>query len=142
MISEIFASESDSEAEQYLGDGPSAGGVGDAVAAGELTSLELDALQSVLTGEAFGEVLGSEGGGVVVTGGDGGPWVSRIRPALVRALTRVDPEDVAGVAHIWSQRDELDDHSQETLEGILPPLVDLARTVGAGRGLYVWNRLG
>ena len=142
VIGEVFAAGSDEEATAQLGQGPFVGGVTDAVAVGELTSLEFDALQSVLTGVSFQDVLGSGGGGLVDTRGDTGPWVSRVRPRLVEAMAEVNGAHADQIARRWADRDEVEDVSADTLSVILGPLSDLARAVIArGQHLYLWNSL-
>lgn len=142
MISEVFGAGSDDEAVMYLDEGPSAAGIAEVVAAGELTSLELDALQSTLTGASFGDVLESGGGGLVLARGETGPWVSRLRPTLTHALAALDDTRIPEVAARWATHEEVEDLDADTLDALLRPLVVLARlAVERDRRLYIWNRL-
>lgn len=142
MISETFLADSDHDAVAHLDQGPFVDGVTEAVAVGELTSLEFDALQSVLTGASFRDVLESGEGGLVEVASDTGPWVSRIRPRLTEALAGVEQAQIAGIAEGWAQRDEVEDVPARTLAVILAPLADLARTaLQRGQHMYLWNRL-
>ena len=142
VISEMFAAGSDSEATGHLDRGPFVDGLAEAVAVGELTSLEFDTLQSVLTGASFREVLESGEGGLVEARSDTGPWVSRVRPRLTQAMAEVNGAHVDQIARRWAARDEVEDISAETLAVILRPLSELARTVDErGLHLYLWNSL-
>src|SRR6266540_3273537 len=86
MLSEVFVAGSDDEAKGYLSDGAAAAGVDAVVETTDLTSMELDLLQSVLTEQPLKHVLREPGGGVIAYGGDQGPWVEDVRPALTAAL--------------------------------------------------------
>lgn len=142
MISETFLADSDDDAVAHLDQGPFVDGVTEAVAVGELTALEFDALQSVLTGESFRDVLESGEGGLLQVASDTGPWVSRIRPRLTEALAGVEQAQIAGIVARWAQRDEVEDVPARTLAVILAPLADLARTaLQRGQHMYLWNTL-
>lgn len=142
MIGQVFLAASDRDALAHLDDGPFVGGLPDAVAVGELTPLEFDALQSVLTGAPFADVLESADGGPVGARSDAGPWVSRIRGRLTHALAVVADDRVAPTAARWAGREEVTDVDVDTLAAVLGPLADLARTADRRRGhLYLWNRL-
>lgn len=142
MIGEIYLAGSDDEAVTHLDRGPFVDGVTDAVSIGELTSLELDALQSVLTDSPFRDVLESGEGGLLRLRTESGPWVSRVRPRLTGALARVDGARVEQTARRWAERDEVENIPVETLVAVLGPLSDLARTAGdRGAHLYLWNSL-
>jgi hypothetical protein len=142
MVSEIFGARSDDEAVGYLDEGPSAAGIAEVVPAGELTSLELDALQSTLTGAPFRDVLESAEGGLVLARTETGPWVSRLRPTLTHALAGLGDTAIPGVAARWAEHEELEDADADALDALLRPLVVLARlAVERGHRLYIWNRL-
>lgn len=142
VLGEIFPAASDAAAVHHLDLGPFVGGVADAVAVGELTSLEFDALQSVLTGVSARDVLGSGEGGLVRAASDTGPWLSRVRPRLVAALAGVDAAEVDRIADRWARQDEVEDVPAGTLAAVLGPLRELTRTAGdRGWHLYLWNTL-
>src|SRR6266540_1006557 len=84
MLSEVFVAGSDDEAKGYLSDGAAAAGVDAVVETTDLTSMELDLLQSVLTEQPLKHVLREPGGGVIAYGGDQGPWVEDVRPTRRR----------------------------------------------------------
>lgn len=142
MNSEIFVAEGSDEATGYIDTGPSAGGAAEVVDAGELTSLELDALQSTLTGQTFLEVLESGDGGLVLGRSDQGPWISRLRSTLTEHLAGMDESSVPEVATRWSAHEEVEDLDPATLADLLLPIVRLAHTSDQQhRRLYLWNRL-
>jgi hypothetical protein len=107
-----------------------------------LTSMELDLLQSVLTGEPLKQVLREPGGGVIAYGGDRGPWVEDIRPTLTYALATLSGEHLVEVAKGWGAHQELADADPADIQALLEELVGLAVTARTlDCELYLWNAL-
>jgi hypothetical protein len=142
MRSEVFLAESDEAAKQYLAGGAAAAGAEDVLETEELTSLELDVLQSVLSGHEVKEVLRERGGGVIAYGGDQGPWVEDIRPALTTALAALPADRLDATAKAWGDHEDLADADPADVRATLAELVSLA---SAARErdveLYLWNAL-
>jgi hypothetical protein len=142
MLSEVFVAGSDDEAKGYLAAGAAAAGVQDVVETSDLTSMELDLLQSVLTDEPLKEVLRERGGGVIAYGGDQGPWVEDVRPALRDALASLPVDRFGAVAKAWGAHEELAEADPADVQAMLEELVALAVTARQGeRDLYLWNAL-
>jgi hypothetical protein len=142
MLSEVFVAGSDDEAKGYLPTGAAAVGVSAVVETTGLTSMELDLLQSVLTGEPLKQVLREPGGGVIAYGGDKGPWVEDIRPALTYALANLPAERYAEVANGWGAHEELAEADPADIHALLEELVRLAVTARTlDCELYLWNAL-
>lgn len=142
MRSEVFWAESDEAARQYLDGGAAAAGAPDVLETEELTSLELDVLQSVLGGHDVREVLREPGGGVLAYGGDQGPWVEDIRPALTTALAALPADRLDAVAKAWSEHEDLADADPADVRATLAELVSLASAARAHEAeLYLWNAL-
>jgi hypothetical protein len=142
MLSEVFVAGSDDEAKGYLPTGAASAGVSAVVETIGLTSMELDLLQSVLTGEPLKQVLREPGGGVIAYGGDKGPWVEDIRPALTYALAGLAADRCAEAAKVWGSYEELAEADPADIQALLEELVGLAvtaRTLDAE--LYLWNAL-
>jgi hypothetical protein len=142
MLSEVFVAGSDDEAKGYLPTGAAAAGVSAVVETIGLTSMELDLLQSVLTGEPLKQVLREPGGGVIAYGGDKGPWVEDIRPALTYALAGLSAGQFAAVATDWGAHEELAEADPADIQALLEELVGLAVTARTlDCELYLWNAL-
>ena len=142
MLSEVFVAGSDDEAKGYLPAGAAAAGVSAVVETIGLTSMELDLLQSVLTGEPLKQVLREPGGGVIAYGGDKGPWVEDIRPALTFALAGLPAEQFVEVASGWGAHEELAEADPADIQALLEELVGLAVTARTlDCELYLWNAL-
>jgi hypothetical protein len=142
MLSEVFVAGSDDEAKGYLPGGAAAAGVAAVVETTGLTSMELDLLQSVLTGEPLKQVLREPGGGVIAYGGDKGPWVEDIRPALTNALASLPTIDLDEVATAWGRYEELAEADPADVQALLEELVQLAVTARTLEcQLYLWNAL-
>jgi hypothetical protein len=142
MRSEVFWVESDDAAKRYLSGGAAAAGVPDVLETDELTSLELDVLQAVLEGHEVKEVLRAPGGGVIAYGGDQGPWVEDIRPALTTALAALPADEVDRVAAAWSAHEDLAEADPADVRALLVELVSLAVTAREnGAELYLWNAM-
>lgn len=142
MRSEVFWAESDDDAKRYLSEGAVAAGVEDVLETEELTSLELDVLQAVLEQREVREVLRQPGGGVIAYGGDEGPWVEDIRPALTTALAALPPDEVDRVAAAWSAHEDLAEADPADVKDLLVELVALASTAREnGAELYLWNAM-
>jgi hypothetical protein len=142
MLSEVFVAGSDIEAKGYLPEGAAAAGVEAVVETTGLTSMELDLLQSVLTGEPLKQVLREPGGGVIAYGGDIGPWVEDIRPTLTTALASLPANQFAEVAHAWGAHEELAEADPADVQALLEEMVRLAVTARTlDCELYLWNAL-
>jgi hypothetical protein len=142
MRSEVFWAESDETAKRYLAGGAAAAGAPDVLETEELTALELDLLQGVLTGQSVKEVLQQRGGGVIAYGGDQGPWVEDIRPVLTTALAGLPADQVAAVAKAWGDHEELAEADPADVRALLEELVSLAGTArDRGVELYLWNAM-
>lgn len=142
MRSEVFWAESDEAAKRYLAGGAAAAGAPDVLETEELTSLELDLLQSVLTDRHVKEVLQQPGGGVIAYGGDQGPWVEDIRPALTTALAALPADQLGAVATAWGGHEELAEADPADIQALLEELVSLAGTAREqGAELYLWNAM-
>jgi len=142
MLSEVFVADSDDEAKGYLPEGAAAAGVDAVVETTGLTSMELDLLQSVLTKEPLKQVLREPGGGVIAYGGDQGPWVEDIRPALTNALAALPADRFGAVAEAWGAHDELAEADPADIQALLEELVGLAVTARQQEcELYLWNAL-
>ena len=142
MLSEVFVAGSDDEAKKYLRSGAAAADVDAIIETTGLTPVELDLLQSVLTGESLKHILRETGGGVLAYGGDEGPWLEDIRPELTDLLAELPESDVASVAARWREHEELAEADPADVEALLRDLVALAGTArGRGGELYLWNAL-
>ena len=142
MQSEVFVAGSDGEARNYLSGGAAAAGVDAVVETTDLTSMELDLLQSVLTEEPLKHVLRQAGGGVIAYGGDQGPWVEDVRPVLTTALASLPADRFAPVAEAWGKHEELADADPADVRALLEELVALAVTARQREcELYLWNAL-
>jgi hypothetical protein len=142
MLSEVFVAGSDDEAKAFLSGGAAATGVEAVVETADLTSMELDLLQSVLTDEPLKHVLRQPGGGVIAYGGDQGPWVEDIRPALTTALASLPVDRFGPVAEAWGKHDELADADPADVRALLEELIGLAVTARQRESeLYLWNAL-
>jgi hypothetical protein len=142
MRSEVFWAESDEAAKRYLAGGAAAAGAPDVLETDELTSLELDVLQSVLSGHEVREVLRERGGGVIAYGGDQGPWVEDIRPALTTALAALPADQLDATAKAWGDHEDLAEADPADVRATLAELVSLATTARErGVELYLWNAL-
>ena len=142
MLSEVFVAGSDDEAKGYLPDGAAASGVEAVVETTGLTSMELDLLQSVLSGEPLKHVLREPGGGVIAYGGDKGPWVEDVRPALTAALAALPAARFAEVAKAWGAHEELAEADPADIQALLEELVGLAVYARSREcELYLWNAL-
>ena len=142
MQSEVFVAGSDNEAKNYLSGGAAAAGVDAVVETTDLTSMELDLLQSVLTEEPLKHVLRQPGGGVIAYGGDQGPWVEDVRPVLTAALAALPADRFGRVAEAWGKHEELAEADPADVQALLEELVGLA--VAARQReceLYLWNAL-
>ncbi len=142
MLSEVFVAGSDDEAKGYLSDGAAAAGVDAVVETTDLTSMELDLLQSVLTEQPLKHVLREPGGGVIAYGGDQGPWVEDVRPALTAALASLPADRFGTVAKAWGAHEELAEADPADVQALLEELVGLAVTARQRESdLYLWNAL-
>ncbi|MBI1759275.1 MAG: hypothetical protein HYR62_08635 [Actinobacteria bacterium] len=141
MRTEVFVAASDDEAKGCLYSGAAAAGV-PAVHASDVTALELDLLQSVLTGEPLKRVLREPGGGILAYGGTEGPWVEGVRPTLAEALAALAPDRVPLVAGAWHAQRELTGIDLPIVERLLTELVSLAVAArDSGGQLYLRNAL-
>jgi hypothetical protein len=142
MRSEVFWAGSDEAAKRYLAEGAAAAGAPGVLETEELTSLELDLLQSVLAGVTVREVLQQPGGGVIAYGGDEGPWVEDIRPALTTALAGLPADRLGEVAKAWGAHEELSEADPADVQATLTELVSLASTAREQDAeLYLWNAM-
>jgi hypothetical protein len=142
MQSEVFVAGADDEAKRYLPDGAAAAGVDAVVETTDLTSMELDLLQSVLSEEPLKHVLRQPGGGVIAYGGDQGPWVEDVRPALTTALASLPLDRFGPVAKAWGAHEELAEADPADVQALLEELVALAVTARQREcELYLWNAL-
>jgi hypothetical protein len=142
MLSEVFVAASDEVAKGYLHTGAAAAGADAVVETNDLTSMELDLLHGVLRKEPLKQVLREPGGGVLAYGGDEGPWVEDVRPALAAALAELPAEQLEPVAAAWRAHEELAEADPGDVLELLRELVALAVTARQRScGLYVWNAL-
>jgi hypothetical protein len=142
MRSEVFWAGSDDAAKRYLDGGAAAAGAPDVYETEELTSLELDVLQSVMAGREVKEVLREPGGGVIAYGGDQGPWVEDVRPALTTALAALAADQLGSVAKAWGDHEDLAEADPADVQATLAELVALAsKAREQGAELYLWNAL-
>ncbi|HSV67803.1 MAG TPA: hypothetical protein VLJ59_18125 [Mycobacteriales bacterium] len=145
MLSEVFVAASDDAARAYLHTGAAVAGVEDVVETTELTSVEIDLLESVLTGRPLRDVVREEGGGVLAYAGDQGPWVMDVHLELTDALVALagEPgERVAAAAAAWGKHTELAEADPDDVLALLEELVGLAVTAREQGGeLYLWNAL-
>jgi hypothetical protein len=142
MQSEVFVAGADDEAKRYLSDGAAAAGVDAVVETTDLTSMELDLLQSVLSDEPLKHVLRQPGGGVIAYGGDQGPWVEDVRPVLTTALASLPVDRFGPVAKAWGAHEELAEADPADVQALLEELVALAVTARQREcELYLWNAL-
>jgi hypothetical protein len=141
MRTEVFLAASDDEAKGYLYSGAAASGV-PAVRTSGVTALELDLLQSLLTGSPLKRILRESGGGILAYGGTEGPWVEGVRPALAEALVALSADRLQSVAESWHEQRELTDIDLGVVERLLGELVSLAaRARDSGAQLYLRNAL-
>jgi hypothetical protein len=142
MRSEVFWAESDDAAKRFLSGGAAAADAPDVLETEELTSLELDVLQAVIEGHEVKEILREPGGGVIAYGGDEGPWVEDIRPALTTALAALPPDEVDRIGTAWSGHEDLAEADPADVKALLVELVALASTARENDAeLYLWNAL-
>lgn len=142
MIGEVFPAASEEAAASIVEEGPSKNGLPEVALVGEVTSVELDALQAAIGGESFVQVANSRGGGIIASSADVGPWISRIRPALTSGLSSVDDSRIDVVSEEWAAYEEMEGFEPEQLANILRQLVPVAKLAMAqGERLYLWNQL-
>jgi hypothetical protein len=100
-----------------------------------LESVRLGTLEAILTARNYDDVDQDQLHNVVRDGGDEGPWVIPVRPALTAALADLTPERAGSVASAWADTDEFkarptDRPGQEdirALTGLLVEIADIAR---------------
>lgn len=95
--------------------------------------VELGTLESILTGVPYDDITRDGLPPLVQSGGEEGPWVTRVRPQLMTALADLPADGIGPAARSWSKTDEFnmvvsaDERLVASLTDVLAEAADLAR---------------
>lgn len=143
VLTDYFIAESDAEAGATLKatGGPEQVGLVTAQLKGVDPVVNLATLEEILTGtDAMGII--SESDDPVVDGGSDGPWVLRVRPSLVAALSTTPPGKLPDVAAGWAATEEYEGTDPKELLEVLQQLGRIAKeSLDENKRLYCWVSL-
>jgi hypothetical protein len=143
VLTDYFIAGSDAEAAATLKatGGPEHVGLVTTQLKGVDPVVNLATLEEILTGTDSMAII-SEGEDPVADGGSDGPWVLRVRPSLVAALTATDPGKLPDVAADWAATEEYVGTDPKELLGVLHDLGRMAKqSLDENKRLYCWTSL-
>jgi hypothetical protein len=143
VLTDYFIAGSDAEAAATLKatGGPEHVGLVTAQLKGVDPVVNLATLEEILTGTDSMAII-SEGEDPLADGGSDGPWVLRVRPSLVAALTATDPGKLPDVAADWAATEEYVGTDPKELLGVLHDLGRIAKqSLDENKRLYCWTSL-
>ncbi|HEY6874875.1 MAG TPA: hypothetical protein VI384_00795 [Candidatus Dormibacteraeota bacterium] len=142
LLTDYFAASDDEDAGRALQSGPVTTGF----AAVESKSLDgvvtMATLEEILTGRDSMSIIHENTDAVVAMAGDGGPWLIRLRPAVVEALSVAGAPKLAAAATGWARTEELAGANPQNLYEFLWNLAHLSNwAIANGRQMYCWMSL-
>ncbi|HSH21800.1 MAG TPA: hypothetical protein VK992_04170 [Candidatus Caenarcaniphilales bacterium] len=72
-----------------------------------LGPVELGMLESIISGVSYEQIDQDDLLAPLRDGGEEGPWIIPVRPALVDALTQLSPQQIESVAKAWAKTEEM-----------------------------------
>ena len=143
ILTDYFIAGSDAEAAGALNatGGPEQGGLATLQLKGVDPVVNLATLDSILTGADPMGIIG-EGQDPVADGGSDGPWILRVRPSLVAALSAADQSKLPDVAIDWAATEEYEGTDPKDLLDVLNDLGRMAKqSLDENKSLYCWMSL-
>jgi len=143
VLTDYFIAGSDAEAAGTLQatGGPEQAGLATLQLKGVDPVVNLATLEGILTGADPMGII-SEGLEAVANGGSEGPWILRVRPTLVTALSAESPGKLPDVAADWAATEEYEGTDPKELLDVLHDLGHLAKqSLDENKSLYCWMSL-